>query len=163
MTISLNTRKHWLFMAAFHLIAGCNSSPKDVWRLDNGQGCSLWWLYDQGISDGPTPYVVCFNQQTYRTYSISRYGDLRKRLISDVAYPVIEHGQWSLRHDSLWLQGRSFSTFAVHADTVYLRPDAFLIDVTNKFNIENCDCDHLTAQFKGGAIDSLKTLLHYQE
>jgi len=68
-----------------------------------------------------------------------------------------------IKDDSLYLQGSVFSNVKKVSDTVYLRPDAFLLDATNKFNIGNCNCDSLIAQFKGGTLDSMKTLLNYKE
>jgi len=150
------------FIVLIICIIGCEPPSKDIWALEDSN-CSLWWLYDEGISDGPTPLFICFNKKKYYTYSITKHGNLRKPLIGDVVYSLTEHGRWEIKSDSLYLQDKNFSAIIKVSDTVYLRPNSFLIDATDKFNIENCDCDNIIAQFKGGNIDSIKTLLNYKE
>lgn len=144
------------------IIFGCVQPQKDIFGLE-GCECKLWWIYDEGISDGPTPLFFCINKGKYYTYSITRFGKLRKPIISDVVYPLTEHGNWQINGDSLFLQDKGFSTMKSISDTIFLRPDAFLLDATIKFDIENCDCDSLVAQFKGGNVDSIQTLLNYRE
>jgi hypothetical protein len=143
------------------IILGCVQPKKDIFGIE-GHECKLWWIYDEGISNGPTPLFICINVDKYYTYSISRFGKLRKPKIGDVVYALTEHGNWEVRYDSLILQGKGFSTIKRMSDTIFLRPDAFLLDLTDKFNIENCDCDSLVAQFKGGQVDSIKTIMNYQ-
>lgn len=144
------------------IAVGCNPPSKDILGL-KGFECKLWWIYDEGISDGPTPFFMCVNEKKYCTYSITSFGKLRKPMTGDVVYSLTEHGKWEIKKDSLFLQGTGFSTIKRISDTVFLRPDAFLLDETDKFHIMNCDCDSLIAQFKGGTIDSMKTLLNYKE
>lgn len=144
------------------IIAGCKSPSEDIFGL-NGFECKLWWIYDEGISNGSTPLFLCVNEKKYGTYSITRFGSLKKPMIGDVVYPLTEHGTWEIKKDSLFLQGKGFSTIKRISDTVFLRPGAFFLDQTAKFHIINCDCDSLVAQFKGGTIDSMKTLLTYKD
>lgn len=141
---------------------GCKPPSEDILGL-KGFECKLWWIYDEGISKGPTPLFLCANEKKYYTYSITRFGKLRKPIPGDVVYPLTEHGEWEIKKDALFLQGKGFSTIKRISDTVFLRPDAFLLDETDKFQIMNCDCDSLDVQFKGGMIDSMKTLLNYKE
>lgn len=141
---------------------GCNPPSEDILGL-KGFECKLWWIYDEGISKGPTPLFLYVNEKKYRTYSITRFGKLRKPINGDVAYPLTEHGEWRIKKNALFLQGKGFSTIKRISDTVFLRPGVFLLDQTDKFHIVNCDCDSLDAQFKGGMIDSMKTLLNYKE
>lgn len=164
-----NFKQSLLYILISFIIFGCVQSEKDIFGVKHAE-CKLWWLYDKAISDGPTHLFICFNKDKYNCLPIYKSGSLKnqKRVNDpffgdDVVYPLTNHGKWEIRYDSLFLQGNGFSTVKVVSDTVFLRPDAFLLDQTDKFNIENCDCDSLIAQFKGGAIDSIKTILNYKK
>jgi hypothetical protein len=148
--------KH-LLLLVFMVIQSCNYSSKNVLE-PIGSDCRLWWIYDAR----PTPGFICFNLKKYNSYTITWHGKLRKSFPGDVVDPLTEHGIWEIKEDSLLLQGRAYSKITIISDTVYIRPNVFLLDQTDKFNIENCDCDSLVAQFKGGNIDSIKTLLNYK-
>jgi hypothetical protein len=151
------------------IILRCIEPEKDILGMA-GAECKIWSIHDKSISDRPTHLFICFNKNKYNCVSLYKSGKLKtpKRFNdpfwggSDVLYPLIEFGRWEIKHDSLILQGKGFSSIKRIADTIILRPDAYLLDQTNKFNIDNCDCDSLVAQFKGGAIDSIKTVLNYK-
>lgn len=83
-----------------------------------------------------------------------------KPIDGDVVYAITEFGQWSIMNDSLYLQNKPFSPIKISSDTIYLGPKSLLVDATNKFNINNCDCDSLDAQFKGGRINSFKDVFN---
>jgi hypothetical protein len=150
------------------IIFGCAQSEKDIFGVEYAK-CKIWWLYDKAISDGPTHLFICFNKGKYNCLPLYKSGILKNRkpindpfFGGDVVYPLTNYGTWEVRYDSLILQGENFSTIKRISDTIFLRPDAFLLDQTDKFNIENCDCDSLIAQFKGGQVDSIQTILNYQ-
>lgn len=138
-------------------ILNCKHTSENM-LVPTGSSCKLWWLYDER----PTPGFICYNAEKYKLYTITRFGKLRKPLASDVIDPLTEHGVWEVKGDSFYLQGNAYSKIKKTSDTVYLRPNVFLIDQTDKFNIDNCDCDRLVALFKGGNIDSVQTILNYK-
>ena len=149
-------KKLLLFSLTF--ILNCENSPKNVLG-PRDLACRLWWLYDKR----PTPTFICYNQKKYNTYTVARNGKLRKPLPSDVIDLLTEHGKWEIKGDTLFLQGTFYSKIKNTLDTIYLQHNVFLLDQTGKFNISNCNCDSLIAQFKGGKIDSITTLLNYKE
>ncbi|MDX2282358.1 MAG: hypothetical protein NW218_22395 [Saprospiraceae bacterium] len=149
-------------------ILNCKHTSENI-LMPTGSSCKLWWLYDEAISDGPTHIFICFNKYKYNCLKIYKSGSLKNTervndqfFSGDVVYPLTDHGKWEVRHDSLILQGENFSAIKRVSDTIFLRPDAFLLDQTEKFNIANCNCDSLVAQFKGGNIDSVRTILNYK-
>ncbi|HOY07024.1 MAG TPA: hypothetical protein PLO67_16570 [Saprospiraceae bacterium] len=146
------------FLILFAFIPSCEYSPKNVLE-PRELGCGLWWLYDER----PTSGFICFDAKKYRFYTITRTGALRRPFPSDVIDPLTEYGEWEIKNDSLFLQGKSYSEIKNTFDTVYIRSNVFLMDETHKFQITNCNCDNLVAQFKGGVIDSIQTLLNYKE
>jgi hypothetical protein len=161
--------KQLIFLIIMYLIFfGCAQPEKDIFGMEYAK-CKLWWLYDEAISDGPTPLFICFNKYKYNCLPVYKSGSLKNTepvndqfFSGDVVYPLTNHGTWEVRHDSLILQGEKFSAIKRVSDTIFLRPDAFLLDQTEKFNIANCNCDSLVARFKGGNIDSVQTILNYK-
>lgn len=163
---------HFLNMQVFKiLISGiitiwmlsCEPSSNHIWGPSNAE-YRLWWLFDKNNSrGGPTSFFICVNEKKYCTYSITRYGKLRNLPTHDVIYPLVEEGKWEIKNDSLFLQGKGFSKIKKVSDTVYLWPGTYLLDVTDKFDVTGCNCDSLTAQFKGGYVDSIKTILNYKK
>ncbi len=155
-----------LFIILFtSCVVSCNYTANDTLLLKNSN-YRIWWLYDETISDGPTPIFLCFNIEKYQAYSLSRFGTLNKALHGDVIYPLTEGGKWAIKHDSLFLQSNSFSTIISKSDTVFLGSRAYLIDATDIFVVKNCDCDSLLAQFKGGTTDrfkDMKAVLNYKK
>lgn len=82
--------------------------------------------------------------------------------MDDIVDPLFNEGKWEIKNDSLFLQGQGYSKIKKISDTVYLMPDLFLLDVTDKFDVTGSNCDSLNAQFKGGYVDSAKTILNYR-
>jgi hypothetical protein len=147
----------------------CEHPKQDIFGMAETE-CKVWWLYDKALGDGPTHVFICLNKKKYNCLSIYKSGKVQTRKQfkdpfwggHDVIYPLIELGSWEIKYDSLFLQDKGFSPIKKVTDTIFLRPDAFLLDQTDKFHIENCDCDSFVAQFKGGVIDSIKTVLNYK-
>jgi len=153
----------------YFTVFGCEQPEKDIFGVEHAN-CKIWWLYDKAISDGPTHLFICFNKDKYNCLPLYKSGNLKNRKSvndpffgGDVVYPLTNHGTWEVRYDSLFLQGKNFSTIKRVSDTIFLISDAFLLDQTDNFNIDDCDCDSLVAQFKGGQVDSIQTILNYQK
>ncbi|MBU6341816.1 MAG: hypothetical protein KGS48_10005, partial [Bacteroidetes bacterium] len=51
----------------------------------------------------------------------------------------------------------------INQDTIIIKNGIYLINVTDKYNINNYDSKNLIANFKGGSIDSINTILNYKE
>ena len=143
----------------------CQSQDKKSILYDDD--CSIWLLYDEKIKSsfqtGYTPFVLCFNENTYQTYFITGTGLLKKNKASIFDDKFLDGNIWSIYKDSLKIGNIVVHINNASKDTISLRADAMLINIKNKFFLKNCTCDSLNAQFKGGSVDSIKTLLNYKE
>lgn len=139
----------------FLLILGCNSDATN--HAVYGDNCKIWLIYDSGL----TPFLLCFNNSIYEDYRIKSDGRLEIRANDPWLEQAYRGGAWQIAHDSLYLNNIAIDKRSINKDTIFIRKNSFLIDVTAKFSVENCDCRNLSAIFKGGRIDSLKTLVNY--
>ena len=140
----------------------CESIEKK--HLVYGKNCKLWLLNDTSIvSNGITPYLLCFDKTEYQCYLVQSNGAVSKRLKSDIVYDIIDGGNWKINGDTMYIKDYSFPSENISEDTIFLNEGAFIFNISHKFNIINCSCNNLIVQFKGGNIDSIKTLLNYKK
>lgn len=143
----------------------CQSHDKKT--IIYGNDCNIWILYDEKIKSsfqtGHTPFVICFNEKSYKTYIITGSGLLKMKKVNVFEDKFLDGNTWSIYKDSLRIGNTIVHINNVSEDTIFLQTNAMLINIKNKFFLKNCTCNSLNAQFKGGNIDSIKTLLNYKE
>jgi hypothetical protein len=152
---------YFLLFVLFFFI-GCQSTNKE--HLVYGRDCKLWLLFDSTITtSGKTPFVLCFNKKYYNCYSIKSDGLLRKRVNDDLVYRIIEGGKWEIQDKSIIINNVRLNIENMTEDTILTKAGVYLINVTHKYDIINCDSKNLVAKFKGGAVDSIADILNYNE
>lgn len=155
--------KNYLLQILLFFFASCQSSDKNYFV--HGNDCKLWLLFDNSITkSGKTPYILCFDKDQYGCYLIQSNGALKKRFNGDVVYSLIEGGVWKIKKDSLFINDIGVLPGEnIKEDTLKIKENIYLINVTNKYFIKNCDSKNLIANFKGEAIDSINDILNYKE
>lgn len=151
-----------LLQLMFFFFISCQSTDKESYVY--GNDCKLWLLFDRSISDsGKTPFILCFDKEYFNCYSIKSNGGLSKRLNDDLSYDLIEGGKWKIKNDSMLINNIAVFEGNINQDTIIIKNGIYLINVTDKYNINNYDSKNLIANFKGGSIDSINTILNYKE
>ena len=120
-------------MKAFRLITlllffllSCESAEKN--SLVHGGSCKLWLLNDTSIvSNGNTPYLLCFDKTEDQCYLVQSNGTVSKRLKSDVIYDIIDGGNWRIDGDTMYIKDYSFPSDNISEDTVFLNDEAFFL------------------------------------
>ena len=145
-------------LLSFCMFLSCDNIQTNKRHNICGDNCKIWLLYD----DRFTPIALCFNADEYQDYSIKSSGKLHKRGPFVYSESFLRGGRWEFDRDNLILNGHVVSIQTPSSDTIILGAKKYLINVTDKFKINNCNCQALDATFKGGKIDSMKTLIMYK-
>jgi hypothetical protein len=154
--------KFFILLFLIFFLVSCQSTTSKSFVY--GTNFKLWLLFDTTITDsGNTPFILCFDDKKYNCYIYQNTGLLHKRISDDIKYQLIEGGEWKLENDSFYFNNIVINQNNINHDTIQIMKGIYLLNITNKFNSENCDCSNLKSQFKGGSIDSIKTLLNYKE
>ena len=140
------------------LFASCIHEQTDAEFNIYGDSCKIWLLYDERFM----PIVLCFGEDDYQDYKIKNNGRLVKRDSFVYSEQVFRGGKWVIKNKCLVLNGYQTPIQSLLTDTIKLGRNEFLLNVSNKFYINNCNCQTLDATFKGGKIDSIKTILQYK-
>jgi hypothetical protein len=124
-----------------------------------GSGCKIWVALNC-----PTYPIICMDSKnTVNTFSIRQDGEIYKPILSDFVY-IFYQGEWRIYRNSLYINDIKIDKSNVFSDSIFVGYEGvYLKDITDKFVIKNCDCDNLSARFKGGGVDSLHHLLQYGE
>jgi len=147
-------------MGLWMFLSGCESNGKD--HFVYGLHCKLWLLHDLNITpSGMTPFIICFDKNTFEDYSIKNNGVLKKRNNEVFPNEIFIGGTWKFFDDTLYLKNISIHNKYIIEDTIIVNSKIYLLNVTDKFNIENCNCENLVARFKGGKVDSIKQILNF--
>ena len=109
---------------------GCTSSDKNNHVL-YGNSCKIWLIFDSG----PTPFLLCINDSIYEDYRILNNGILKKRDRDPSIEKAYRGGKWRILDDSLYLNDFAINKKCVNSDTIFVRKDSYLINVTDKLNI----------------------------
>jgi hypothetical protein len=161
----MKASKYLLCFLSFIIFITCNSHDEEA--LVCGAECKIWILYDEQIRSsfqtGHTPFVFCFNNNFYQTYLVTGNGSLKRRKQGHIKNDFLDGNKWSIFNDSLRINNTSIHLTKVSEDTIKIRGDAMLINITSQFYIKNCNCTDLTGQFRGGGIDSIKHILNFKE
>lgn len=137
----------------------CTTTSSEKKHNVHGDFCKIWLLYDEKY----LPIVLCFDNIEYQDYKIKNNGRLTMRSPFVYSETIFRGGKWAIQDGSLLLNDYITPKQSLLSDTIYIDKDRYLLNITNKFFVKECTCKNLNAIFKGGQIDSIKTILNYRD
>jgi len=141
------------------LACSCTSTIDN--KIFSGQGCKIWMelnIFGRGI-------LCVDSNKHYRSYGVDYNGNVITHFPS-YFLSVFDHGQWKteqnylyFKHDNNYINEHRVHSKNIFIDSIYLEYDErYLINVTDMFEVKNCDCKNLVAKLKKESEDRFWTL-----
>jgi len=157
---SLNKNILIFFLVTTIIGCICNNDLEE--KSIYGYGCKIWI----GLNHPSYPIVCMDSKKTINVFSIRQDGLIYMPGSSEPPcfIGLFYQGKWRIDKNSLYINDIKIDKNSVFSDSIFVGYDSvYLKDITDKFIIDQCDCNNLSARFKGGYVDSLHRLLEYQE